>query len=239
LDGGWCVNFSSKSPGYLGGLGFDGDKIHHVSIWDQLANDASKEALFNLVTRGSEHDHSANGKLDVTTKEAAAMLSLLGTADILIVNGGDPDFAKLVLVHFASVVLQPAIQKIKAGHMVYLGESAGSMVGAADIGLTYESNPNVFKKLLGEDTRGLKLAGNCAIRPHDSGLSGSKYDLASSVYGQLKDLKVARLSNGEGLQCSGTACRVVGGDGQLGASIFKGPSDPYLQRLTDAFRSSL
>jgi len=238
LDDGWCVNYSSKSPGYLGSLGFDSDRIHQVSLFDQLASNAFKEAVLNLSVQGLAPNSSAMSKMEVTRKDAAAMLNLLGTADIMIVNGGDPDFAKFVFMQFASVVLQPAIHKIKSGHMIYLGQSAGAMIGAADIGLSYDQNPHIFKMLLGKDSRGLRLAGNCAIRPHDTGLSRSKYDLASAVYGKLKGLNVARLSNGEGLKCIGTLCRVVGGDGQLGASVFEGRGDPHLQRLTDAFQSN-
>jgi len=239
LDDGWCVNYSSTSPGYLGSLGFDSDKIHHVSLFDQLASNAVKEAVLNLSVQGLAPNSSTISEVEVTRTDAADMLSLLGAADVMIVNGGSPDFAKFVFMHFASAVLQPAIHKIKAGRMIYLGQSAGAMIGAADIGLTYASpNPNIFKMLLSKDSRGLRLAGNCAIRPHDTGLSASRYDLASAVYGKLKGLNVARLSNGEGLKCIGTTCRVVGGDGQLGDSVFEGQSDPHLERLTDAFQST-
>merc|ERR1712151_1437818 len=106
LDDGWCVNYSSKTPGYLGGLGFDSNQIHHVSLWDQIANNTLKEAVFNLTYRGLPKPSIANIKAKVTRKKAVAMMNLLSAADILIVNGGNPDFAKFVFMHFASKILK-------------------------------------------------------------------------------------------------------------------------------------
>jgi len=233
LDGGWCVDFSAQEPGYLGGLGFDLQRVHHISLWDRLAGDSLKRDVFEIQVNNAAPEGVSEAKADRQSAEGLALLDLLSAADIIIVNGGNPDFVKYVLKQFAHEIMAAAIGKLHAGSLVYMGESAGSMVGSADVGLTYENTPNLYDKLLQADTSGLALAGNCAIRPHDH---GEIWDLASAVYGKLKSLNVVRLPNGDGLRCMKAQCEVVGLTGKPGPSVFTGPHDPHLARLADIFR---
>eukprot|EP00401_Gymnodinium_catenatum_P042052 CAMPEP_0117606558 /NCGR_PEP_ID=MMETSP0784-20121206/79773_1 /TAXON_ID=39447 /ORGANISM="" /LENGTH=435 /DNA_ID=CAMNT_0005409641 /DNA_START=21 /DNA_END=1329 /DNA_ORIENTATION=+ len=227
LDSGWCANHSSKEPGSFVSLGFERHRIHHISLWDQLADTELKEAVFQ-VRVGAEapawvHDAKANRG----GAAAVALAQLLRSADVLVVNGGSVDFIKYVLTKFAVDVMEPAVVSAREGSLVYFGESAGSMVASADIGLTIEGPPHIFEKLLHINTTGIGLSGRCAIRPHDY---GRLWDLSSATYGVMKGIHVVRLADQEALRCIGTACHMVGTTGKEDL----GPGDPNLARLVDA-----
>eukprot|EP00933_Yihiella_yeosuensis_P023461 TRINITY_DN18270_c0_g6_i1.p1 TRINITY_DN18270_c0_g6~~TRINITY_DN18270_c0_g6_i1.p1 ORF type:complete len:508 (+),score=79.27 TRINITY_DN18270_c0_g6_i1:84-1526(+) len=238
LDGGWCVNFAADRPAFLGGLGFRADFVQHLSIFDELATDDMKKAIFDLVVAGKTKSLStlsqSHSKILHESGKLNHVVDKLKSADIIIANGGNPDFSKYVFIDFAGEVLKPVLEKVHAGSVIYMGQSAGSMVGSADMGLTFEPSPAIFEDLLREDTRGLSLIGRCAIRPHDPQQS-KKYDIISAVYGKLKGVKVIRLHNGDGLKCIRGYCQAVGNT-RLPTSVFHGPDDPHLIRLVEALK---
>eukprot|EP00933_Yihiella_yeosuensis_P023460 TRINITY_DN18270_c0_g5_i1.p1 TRINITY_DN18270_c0_g5~~TRINITY_DN18270_c0_g5_i1.p1 ORF type:complete len:482 (+),score=51.78 TRINITY_DN18270_c0_g5_i1:61-1506(+) len=239
FDDGWCVNFASDKPGYLENLGFRAEFVEHLSLFDELATDSMKRTVFGLITAGNSESLSilSHSKILHESGKLDAVVDKLRSADIIIANGGNPDFSKYVFLDFAGELLKPVIDKVQAGSVIYMGQSAGSMVGSADMGLTIEPRPAIFKLLDKEDTRGLSLVGCCAIRPHTP-LDSKLYDIVAAVYGKLKGVKVIRIHNGDGLQCIKGFCKVVGNTG-LPKSVFDGPYDPHLERLVEAFKPAL
>ncbi|CAE8603053.1 unnamed protein product [Polarella glacialis] len=234
LDVGWCANYSQSKAGYFVALGFEAHRIRHVSLWDRLAGDSLKTQVFELLTtsraRGSM---TADLEAETGSSEATAVVDLLRSADILHVNGGHPDFTQFVFKQFAREFLLPVVQRVKEGSVVYTGQSAGSMMGGADVGLSLQAP--IFRDMVKRgDTTGLSLAGRCAVRPHDEGSAGSLWDLASAVYGKLKGLMVVRLPNAEALMCARGQCSVVGATGKPAASVISG-QEPNLERLAEVF----
>mmetsp|Transcript_86525 Transcript_86525/g.277789 ORF Transcript_86525/g.277789 Transcript_86525/m.277789 type:complete len:252 (+) Transcript_86525:204-959(+) len=230
LDGGWCVNWAADRPGFLGGLGFNPEKVRHLSLWDVLAPKDFKTSIFEL--EAENHKVASQNKASSRNVLSDATSQLLTSADIIIVNGGNPDFGSFILKRFAPDLMAPVLRRVAEGSVIYVGQSAGSMLGSADSGLTFESDPLMLGVLMKGETRGLGLTGMCAIRPHDK---GDTWDLASAVYGALKGLSVVRVSDGNALRCIGAECSIVGVTGLPGASVFSGPEDPHLQRLSRAF----
>jgi len=156
--------------------------------------------------------------------------ALLQEADILLVNGGNPDLGSYALEVFGAPLAAKILAKVRAGSLVYVGRSAGSMLASADEGLTFEPNPLLMDLLLSNRTAGLGLAGACAIRPHYTQL----WDQASRFYERASGLVVVRLPNNESLQCQGMRCAVVGQTSHMGPSSFRGQGDPALTRLFSA-----
>lgn len=242
LDGAWCVNSTSSLHGGLGTLGLDRDRIHHVSLFDRLAGDDLKRMVFELQTRTLPLDKTfqtalrrlLKGHLQNRPQPLADCLALLESADILVVNGGNPDFVNFVLREFAIAFTERMVARVRNGSLVYLGRSAGAMVGSADAGVTFEPSPNLLAALLHKDTKGLGLVGRCAIRPHFKLL----WDLTSNTYGLMKNLTVLRLPDGEGLQCFNLTCRILGATSHLGESTFAGPDDVRLLRLAGVFAAN-
>lgn len=233
LDGGWCANFKSDKPGYLPSFGFSADRIRHVNIFDTLASREFKEDVFRMVATGKPISRSKNStQATATEPEVEELKGLFDAADLVVVNGGNPDFAAFVLGIFANDIVDRAISRVRTGSAIYVGESAGSMAGSADIGLTYETKGNILSHLLRGSTAGLRIAGKCAIRPHDH---DSKWDIAGSVYGLLKGLTVVRVPNGDALRCIGKHC-VLAGSAPRPPSVFDNPDDAHLERIAAAFR---
>mmetsp|Transcript_5124 Transcript_5124/g.14268 ORF Transcript_5124/g.14268 Transcript_5124/m.14268 type:complete len:415 (-) Transcript_5124:73-1317(-) len=234
LDGGWCVNWAADRPGYLGGLGFDPEKVRHLSLWDVLAPEDFKTSIFEREAGGVRLIQKATSQNKASSKNVQrdAARQVLTSADVIIVNGGNTDFGSFILQQFAPDLMAPVWRRVAEGSVIFLGDSAGSILGSADIGLTFESGPVLLGVLMNGETRGLGLTGKCAIRPHDK---GDTWDLASAVYGALKGLSVVRVSDGNALRCIGAECSIVGVTALPGASVFSGPEDPRLQRLSRAF----
>lgn len=232
LDQGWCVDYTSDQPGYLPWLGFNKARIRHLSIWDRLSDVASKRYAFQVQVHG-DLDESL-GALPHDKQAVEDVQAQLQEADVIVANGGNPDFLNFVLGVFAPQLAEQIRDRVLAGEVVFVGQSAGSMVGAADVGLTYEPKPALLQELLhGQTSSVLSLAGRCAIRPH---VTGDQWDLVSALYGLANDLNVVGIPNNEALLCISRSCHMVGETGRLSPSVFSGRSDPQLQRLAAPFK---
>lgn len=67
---------------------------------------------------------------------------------------------------FAPMLGDLIASRVRSGQLVYLGRSAGAMVGSSDFAYSYEPMPLLLEELLEGDTKGLALAGRCVARPH-------------------------------------------------------------------------
>jgi len=204
--------------------------MRHYSIFDRLATDSLKTAVFRLQTAGAAPAAELGQRADGASTAFAEARELLRSADILVLNGGNPDFLNYVLMHFASPLGALIKERVKAGSLVLGGRSAGPMVVAADWGLSYEAAPGLLRELGGMSTRGLGLAGKCAVRPHYT----PDWLLASMAYEKLRSLTVVLLPDGEGLQCLGPSCRMSGATSALVARRNITPPGS-LERLALAF----
>ena len=83
-----------------------------------------------------------------------------------------------VLKKFAPQLAELIQKRVQEGTLLYMGRSAGGMVGGSDFALTYEPSPVLTTTLLGKDTTGLALAGKCALRPH---IKNHLWDIPSKV----------------------------------------------------------
>ena len=103
----------------------------------------------------------------------------LEEVDVIFSNGGNPDLlgrlllfkcrlksSGFVLMKFAPMLGELIVERVRSGQLLYLGRSAGAMVGSKDFGATYEPMPLLLELLLKGDTKGLALAGRCVPRPH-------------------------------------------------------------------------
>lgn len=236
LDGGWSCDYASPDCGGLGSLGFDADAFTHVSIFDLCATDVQKASAF-LAQSGkggsSALSDLASASLDPHGQCSDKLRGLLYGADVLAVNGGNPDWLAFEYHKLAPFFSAMIIDRLENGSLIYLGRSAGSMVAGSDFGLAFEPNP-VFLGLLGNETRGLQLAGTCAIRPHYT----PKWDLASNVYEKASHgrVHIVLVPDGEGLACISGRCAMVGSTSREGASIFgkDGSAHLHIDRLVDA-----
>lgn len=232
LDQGWCSNQALRKPGFMAGLGFEESRVHHISMFDRLADESLKASILRMVAEGSTEGFRQGQKADFNSAEASQILQLLRRADVMFSNGGNPDFVTYIYAHYAKNILRTTMTRISSGQVIYIGRSAGSMVAGTDIGLTHEPKPPLLETLLNWDMTGLSLAGRCNIRPHFH----PKWDLMSSVYGQLKNVTVVRISDGESLRCLRGLCTMQGVTSRQAPSMFTNRSDPQLIRLVDAFK---
>jgi len=230
LDRGWCVDWAQSSWGCLGGLGFEAARIRHLSLFDKLAPDELKRTVLQLQTEGGPATPAAQQAADPNSAAFAEASSALKAADIVVLNGGNPDFLAFVLTRFAKPLGDILRARAKAGSLVLLGRSAGSMVPAADVGLSFEPSPPLLEQLLHGSTAGMGLAGSCSVRPHYR----EQWLLAAMVYGKLRSLNVVLMPNGEGLQCLRADCRMAGRTSAQGKRLCLHP--PHnLGRLARAF----
>jgi len=208
LDGGWGCDYASSDCGGLGGFGFDKDAFTHISIFDLLASDEMKEAIFKLQSQGKVVLSQPLPKASTSSAAAKRFLELLNSTDVIAVNGGNPDFVKYVFTVFAGELMEKVKARIEEGSLVYLGRSAGAMIGSADVGLTYEPDPVLLDHLNNGKTGGLALAGWCAIRPHYK--DDMMWDITTSVYEEAKHLNELRVPNGAGVGCMDAKCKMYG-----------------------------
>ena len=130
--------------------------------------------------------------------------------------------------------------RVEQGRLVFLGRSAGSMVGGRDISLTSEPNPLLLEYLLpdtGALHRGLELAGDCTIRPH---YASSAWDVVVALSMQMAErrgyasVNVVRVPNEEALQCIGVQCKMIGATSMQARSPL---SRKQLRRLMRGFEN--
>mmetsp|Transcript_51326 Transcript_51326/g.164332 ORF Transcript_51326/g.164332 Transcript_51326/m.164332 type:complete len:400 (+) Transcript_51326:1154-2353(+) len=230
LDRGWCVDWAQKAWGGLGGLGFETARMRHLSLFDRLAPEDLKRTVLQLQTEGGPSTPEVRQVADPDSAAFAEASAALRSADIVVLNGGNPDFLDFVLTRFAKALGDVLSARARAGSLVLVGRSAGSMVAAADVGLTYEPSLPLLEQLLQRSTTGMALAGSCSIRPH----YGEKWQLAAMVYGKLRSLNVVLMPNSEGLRCLRTECRMAGRTSAQGTRLAL--SLPHnLGRLAEAF----
>jgi len=231
MDGGSCVDWKSQKSGLIG-LGFNASRFHHVSLFDRLAQDGLKRAVFQLGTTGDAPQYALEGTADADSREGQAFLALLRRTSVVIVNGGNPDFVNYVFHRFAADLMRPLRRRMTDGAMVLVGRSAGSMVASADLGMTYETGPAILNRLLHSTSAAMALTGTCMVRPHFT----EKWYIASMVYATKKNLTAVLLYDGQALSCAVGECRIVGERRRLPEPHFNGQRDPRLIRMADAFR---
>jgi len=156
-----------------------------VSLFDRLASTNLTRLVFEIQKSDEEKPSAARlalvrqevarvrseigGQLQDAQSEASRLRDLLGSADVIALNGGNPDFLKFVLMALVGELTAEWTARVEQGLAVFLARSAGAMVGGRDISLTKEPNPLLLEYLVGESGalhQGLGLAGTCTIRPH-------------------------------------------------------------------------
>ena len=255
LEEGYCEDFT---PWLTEELGFEPERVHRISLFDRLSSanltrfvfaiqkskeDAPNPERINLVQREISRLRAEIGEqLEDPRSEASRLLDLLQTADVVALNGGNPDFLKFVLTEFAQVFTNNWTRQVELGQTIFLGRSAGSMVGGYDISLTSEPNPLLLEYLLpdtGALHRGLGLAGRCTIRPH----YGEHWDVVvalarqmqSHTGGRLPHAEVVRVGNEEAMQCMRGRCKMIG---MTSRQALPPLSKPQLRRLMRGFEES-
>eukprot|EP00931_Biecheleriopsis_adriatica_P050539 TRINITY_DN29268_c0_g2_i1.p1 TRINITY_DN29268_c0_g2~~TRINITY_DN29268_c0_g2_i1.p1 ORF type:complete len:484 (+),score=106.88 TRINITY_DN29268_c0_g2_i1:89-1540(+) len=249
LDGGSCSDWSSTKSGGLGPLGFEEERFHHFSFFDSMLPDEDFVRFLELQTSRWSLGQAARKdfkrlfqglQADASSAAAADFVELAEKADLLILNGGNPDLSAYIYGKFAAPIIDAAFSRLLDGEMVLMGRSSGSMVSSADVGLSYEPNPLLLDVLLGNRTEGLSFTPDCAHRPHFK----DSWDVPIISYERLTGLKVVRTRDGEALRCAGGECAVVGGGRvQRGPALLAGvrsflPAETY-QRLTGDSKSSM
>lgn len=256
LEEGYCEDWTSWLADELG---FETDKVHRLSLFDRLASAELTQMVFEIQKSSDErpdaarlvavHEEIARTKRRIEEEladpnsGASGLMALIARADVIALNGGNPDFLKFVLMELAAPFTRAWTERVRAGRMVFLGRSAGAMVGGRDISLTSEPNPLLLDYLLPSEAvvhAGLGLAGECSFRPHYS----EQWDLVVALARQQERTlrpgggdagaaaKVVRLPNEEALQCIGTRCKIVGDTSREAAEPL---SKRQLRRLVRAF----
>lgn len=226
-DPGWCVDWRSdwglpvQMPEILGEAKAT---FTSVSMFLELAPDGTPHAankgakpesaeVFDL--KGAVLQPKADmGKRRLTDEELqpdqrkqALFLEELANTDMVILNGGNPDFMSFALRTVGARVLAAMRDKLASGQLFWLSQGAGSMVTAADIGLSYESHPFILQNLMPVyETKGLEMVGQCAIRPHFH--EWEFWHFVIPPYATLKNLNVLGMTDDSALECQGARCFV-------------------------------
>lgn len=226
MDGGWTSDNALDQT--LSSI-FDHNAFSYVSVFDLCASEAQAQALFELQ---SQHIvPSVSMTIDQQNPCIEEFRQALDKVSIIFVNGGNPDLVGFVLRKFAPAIGQMISDKVRSGSLIYMGRSAGAMVASVNFAYTYEPMPMLEEALLKGDTSGLKLAGNCAIRPHYKNLL---WNIPTRVLQQALGEVGVLTENGEGLACDQGHCMMVGTKSREGEDIFKGPSQ-HLPRILKAY----
>lgn len=194
-------------------MGFDPNQVKSVYLMDLVLEGKSdklklEDKLRDLFTKDDHLEIDPTIASTLITHGAAVQVdTLLDGVDIIAVNGGDPDFVTFALTKLVPGLNEAIRARVEAGSLVFMGRSAGAMAGGADVGLSTEPPPSLSISLLGCSSKGLELAGNCAIRPH---YSQESWDKASETYERAGGLNVVRMPNGEGMMCAQGVCKMVG-----------------------------
>ena len=203
LDGGWT--YDNRGEDGLGVLGLKAEDFMTVSIFSLCANKMQAKALFELQSK------KVPPGLVLKVEDANPCLTkfkkMLDESNVIFANGGNPDLFGFVVMKFAPEVGKLIQKRVREGTLLYIGRSAGGMVGGSDFALTAEPNPVLTTTLLDQDTKGLALAGKCALRPHTKNLL---WDLVSKMYADATGQTVILAANGEGLFCDQGCCGMTG-----------------------------
>lgn len=227
MDGGWSYD-NTRDVG-LGGI-FDQSAFTYISIFDACASEEQAQALFELQSQGilptvPMSIHSTNPCIKRFEK-------MLDEVSIVFANGGNPDILGYVFQKFAPQLGKMISSRVRSGRLLYLGRSAGSMAASIDYAYTYEPNPLLEEVLLQGDTRGLALAGSCAIRPHYGNLL---WNIPTRVLQKARGQVGILTENGEGLACDQGHCFMVGKNSREGFDIFSQPTS-HLPRVFEAYK---
>lgn len=248
LEDGYCEDFT---PWLTDELGFEPELVHRISIFDRLASlNLTKIAFRVQKTTMDDRDQlladvinqeivAAKAEIDrqlsqEDRSEAGDLRRLFEEASVICLNGGNPDFLKFVLMELAAPLTKTWLHRVQQGKTIFLGRSAGSMVGGADIGLTSEPNPLLLEYLLPRAHglhHGLQLVGSCSIRPHYS----PQWDLVSALFQALRSELVVRVGNDEALLCMDGRCKMVG---KLSVQGEEPLSKTQMHRLIRAFEGA-
>lgn len=218
-----CEDF--KEP--LVEMGFRAEDVTSVQITDLVLNTLSatlKEKTLNGLKmmfdyKGGAYKIFHSPKLLMKYGKKIDARKLLDGVDLVAVNGGNSDYVTFALTKLAPQLGNMIFDRVNSGHLVYMGRSAGAMVGGRDVGVTLEPTATVSDNLLGckatsatstsheKNMQGLGLIGVCSIRPH---YTQDKWDHVTEVYERAKGEYVVRIPNGEGLMCMQGHCKMVG-----------------------------
>jgi len=203
LDGGWA--YDNAGADGLGQVGLDPSAFTKVSIFGMCASKEQAKSLFHLQTRNLHPNVSMT--VIPGSPCLGALTKLIEESSILFANGGNPDMYGFVLKKFAPELGELIAKRVREGSLFYMGRSAGAMTASRDFGLTYEPNPALTTVLLGRNTTGLSLAGECALRPH---IHDHLWDIPAKVYARATGETVVLAANGEGLFCNQGCCGMTG-----------------------------
>eukprot|EP00931_Biecheleriopsis_adriatica_P087635 TRINITY_DN62067_c0_g1_i1.p1 TRINITY_DN62067_c0_g1~~TRINITY_DN62067_c0_g1_i1.p1 ORF type:complete len:543 (+),score=105.86 TRINITY_DN62067_c0_g1_i1:88-1716(+) len=207
-------------------FGFEAAKVKEVSLFSHfkahLDNDAREEVkdlksdLLKIWESTRSSSKAATGGVNKSVfKDFAAYVQkedlrqtvdeLLESVDVVVVSGGSPDFLTYAMM-LCDYLKERLRTRVRDGKTIFMGRSAGAMIGGKDSELTTEMLPKMWETL-GISRHGLGIAGDCTIRPH---YTKTTWDRASAMYEQILGVQVVRVPNGEGLLCSGKDCKMVG-----------------------------
>ena len=203
LDGGW--SYDNAGADGLGVLGLEEQDFTKVSIFGLCATKPQAKALFELQSK------KLPPKVALRVNDSNPCLTkfekMLAESNVIFANGGNPDVYGFVIKKFAPQLGKLIQKRVREGTLLYAGRSAGGMVGGSDFALTYEPSPALTHTLLEQDTKGLALAGKCALRPH---IKNHLWDITSKIYAKATGETVVLAANGEGLFCNQGCCAMTG-----------------------------
>ena len=109
LEEGYCEDFT---PWLTEELGFDPDRVHRISLFDRLSSTNLTRMIFDIQKSREEAPNEAllarvqaemrrvraeiDAQLEDKQTEASRLMALLEQADVIALNGGNPDFLKHV-----------------------------------------------------------------------------------------------------------------------------------------------
>lgn len=139
LEEGVCEDFT---PWLTEDLGFEPARVHRVSLFDRLASADLIRLVFEIQKSDEERPNTTRvqdvqrevrrvqeqiaQELHEPQSEAARLSALFGEADVVALNGGNPDFLKFVLMELVKPITEVWKHQVATGRTVFLGRSAGS-----------------------------------------------------------------------------------------------------------------
>jgi len=210
----WCEDFGGALQSFKKEHQID-FQVEPISLIDRFASPFLKRAIAELSFRKNISEvpdakaflHTLKQEVDALPVGSDAMYEeILADVDIIALDGGNPDLHKFALSKVSPGFAKALKKRILAGKTVFIGRSAGAMIGADDM-ITYEPNPNLGSYLFGdsETASGMHLIGDCSIRPHWS----SKWKPGVVLYTMLTRSKerIIPVRNGEAVSCSRGLCK--------------------------------
>ena len=229
LDGGWT--YDNRGEDGLGVLGLKAEDFLMVSIFSLCATKMQAKALFELQSK--KLLQGAVLKVENTNPCLTKFEKMLDESNVIFANGGNPDLFGFVVMKFAPQVGKLIQKRVREGRLLYIGRSAGGMVGGSDYALTAEPSPLLTTTLLEQDTKGLALAGRCALRPHTKNLL---WDLVSKMYADATGQTVILAANDEALYCEQGCCGMTGATEKTPPESIKEAAS--MGRLAMAFKAA-